>query len=609
MKIKRKCLKTILAVLTLAFLLQGVSVHAQEPAVDQEPQFPEGELLSVTEVTVGEDSQVTVTQPEQQVPEESEGALSHDQLVSRAALQGVTGQVDGVNGSVIRGWAWDSSRPNTALEVHIYIKNSSGTTVNAISGVMANKYRADLKNAGYGNGYHGYEYAYNFYAHPLGKYTVTVYAISGTGNNPTIGSKTFTHEAWGMLEEVSSTRIKGWAWLSAKPNEAAQVHIYVKNSAGTTVNAIPNVAADIYRSDLPGNGKHGFSRNYEWAAHAPGTYTVEAYVISGKGNNPALGLSPKTYSNGSYTRGALETVTANGMTGWAFKSSALNTSIPVDLRIWKPDGTFDVKHTVADIYRNDMSRFGNGKHGFSYKMDWSGYPDGVYTVVAYAIDGGSNPEIGRKTYVKAGAYIWPTVSKSTSRGYSASVGHWGVDILPVTSNQPGDKIFAFTDGKVTRSEQSSSYGNVVYANHVDPKASSQYLQTRYAHMQDNIPVQKNQNVTKSQVIGYMGHSGQVSSSTGGNGTHLHFETVKVSSLTDIGPVARNTSNSYDPLQRYFTSTGAPRSAAGISLASGNPSPAFEDEEGNLWVGEDPRLYVDYTVDPNPEDFGCCGDMD
>lgn len=385
--------------LTLAFLLQGVSVHAQEPAVDQEPQFPEGELLSVTEVTVGEDSQVTVTQPEQQVPEESEGALSHDQLVSRAALQGVTGQVDGVNGSVIRGWAWDSSRPNTALEVHIYIKNSSGTTVNAISGVMANKYRADLKNAGYGNGYHGYEYAYNFYAHPLGKYTVTVYAISGTGNNPTIGSKTFTHEAWGMLEEVSSTRIKGWAWLSAKPNEAAQVHIYVKNSAGTTVNAIPNVAADIYRSDLPGNGKHGFSRNYEWAAHAPGTYTVEAYVISGKGNNPALGLSPKTYSNGSYTRGALETVTANGMTGWAFKSSALNTSIPVDLRIWKPDGTFDVKHTVADIYRNDMSRFGNGKHGFSYKMDWSGYPDGVYTVVAYAIDGGSNPEIGRKRYI------------------------------------------------------------------------------------------------------------------------------------------------------------------------------------------------------------------
>lgn len=92
-------------------------------------------------------------------------------------------------------------------------------------------------------------------------------------------------------------------------------------------------------------------------------------------------------------------MTSSKITGWAYKSSTPNTALTVDLRIWKPDGTFDLKHTTANIYRSDLSSYGNGKHGFSYTMDWSGYPDGVYTVVAYAMDGGSNPEIGRKRYV------------------------------------------------------------------------------------------------------------------------------------------------------------------------------------------------------------------
>ena len=283
----------------------------------------------------------------------------------------------------------------------------------------------------------------------------------------------------------------------------------------------------------------------------------------------------------------------------------------VHIRIWKPDGTFDTKSTVADIQRSGIAGYGNGKHGFSYDIDWSAYPNGTYNVVAYALDGVSPtpPQIeGQISYVKgtSGAYVWPTVSKTMSRGYLPSIDHWGIDILPVVANQTGDNIYAFTNGNVTRNQYSDSFGEVIYINHIDPKPSDCYLQTRYAHLLSRAIGDNTSSVTRNQIIGYMGHSGEVYSSTGGNGTHLHFETIKVNSLTDIGPIIRNTSNSYDPLQRYFTNTG------GILAASSTfeePSTFTVDENGNVLVDEDYLLYVDYTIDPDPEDFGCCGNMD
>ena len=107
-----------------------------------------------------------------------------DDNISLAASSTPVGHIDSLGTAGVSGWVWMSSSPNTSLDVHIYVTNSSG--FQKIYVARANIYRQDLYNAGYGNGYHGFSCDIDWRIFLPGTYNVEVYAIGG--GNPLINN-------------------------------------------------------------------------------------------------------------------------------------------------------------------------------------------------------------------------------------------------------------------------------------------------------------------------------------------------------------------------------------------------------------------------------------
>jgi murein DD-endopeptidase MepM/ murein hydrolase activator NlpD len=84
--------------------------------------------------------------------------------------------------------------------------------------------------------------------------------------------------------------------------------------------------------------------------------------------------------------------------------------------------------------------------------------------------------------------------------------HKGVDLAQPT----GTPVYATADGFVSKAEPFSSYGNYIQIEHGGE------LQTRYAHL-SGYAVAAGQQVTKGQLIGYVGSTGR------STGPHLHYE--------------------------------------------------------------------------------------
>jgi len=87
--------------------------------------------------------------------------------------------------------------------------------------------------------------------------------------------------------------------------------------------------------------------------------------------------------------------------------------------------------------------------------------------------------------------------------------HEGMDFTA----KPGTPIYATGNGRVTRSERSSSFGNVVYIDH------GYGYKTVYAHMK-KIATRKGKKVKRGDIIGYVGNTGRSVS------PHLHYEVIK-----------------------------------------------------------------------------------
>lgn len=202
------------------------------------------------------------------------------------------GWLDSVSITEIRGWAWNSATPNSPIDVHVYVIN---TTLNRewSYAVTADQYRADLDVAGYGNGYHGFSYLINWYNYPAGDYLIRVYGMDGVTNPQLSGCPgTFSIASpTGSGDYLGSDGIRGWAWKPISPDFPIQVHIYVRNMSGQVLNNIV-LTADEYRADLQaagyGNGNHGFSTSINWSDYPEEKLQVTVYAVDGTGYHPAI---------------------------------------------------------------------------------------------------------------------------------------------------------------------------------------------------------------------------------------------------------------------------------------------------------------------------------
>ena len=98
---------------------------------------------------------------------------------------------------------------------------------------------------------------------------------------------------------------------------------------------------------------------------------------------------------------------------------------------------------------------------------------------------------------------------------------WGIPHRGTDFAAPcGTPVYAIADGIVSAAAAVYSYGNCVQISHGTADDGNTY-DSLYAHL-SSIAVSQGSAVTKGQVIGYVGNTGNVYS-TGGGGYHLHLE--------------------------------------------------------------------------------------
>lgn len=142
-----------------------------------------------------------------------------------------------------------------------------------------------------------------------------------------------------------------------------------------------------------------------------------------------------------------------------------------------------------------------------------------------------------------GNFSWPfDPSDTVTSEYGPRTGpigsfHEGID-FGISPAVTGAKEYAAADGVVEAIDLNSNYGYSVQLKHgVDP-ATGYGLHTIYAHMESEPLVAVGDTVTKGQILGYLGASGDAT------GPHLHWETHTCPS---DGPIVHNTTNTSEGL--------------------------------------------------------------
>jgi glycosyltransferase involved in cell wall biosynthesis len=169
------------------------------------------------------------------------------------------GFVDSVTHDRIEGWAWDSIEPELPVLLRVY---DNGI---AIGDIAADRFRADLRRGGMGNGRHAFVWMIPDILSPAVSHAIEVRRISDGWLLPgcekavpadpaAMAAASFPLS--GSLDICSRGAISGWAWDGTNPGGRIALQILDDRTV------IARVLANRYREDLEtagiGDGRYAF---------------------------------------------------------------------------------------------------------------------------------------------------------------------------------------------------------------------------------------------------------------------------------------------------------------------------------------------------------------
>jgi len=313
-------------------------------------------------------------------------------------FDGATLEGDGMR---VKGWAFDSSTIDEAIEVHIYIGGQAGDPAAEGHIIKADKLREDVGAANGCGDYHGFDEVIE--TAKTGTQEVHAYAINtGGGGNTYLGSK--------VIDNLPGDK---------KAPEITDIRIHSTDSKGYTIACefkdnvrVTKVLFPTWTEENPDNKiwiegwvldgvAYGYVNVEEQFGGYNGNYVTHAYAYDASENFDTEEIK----SSFNMPIGAVDFVEdkhgAVRVGGWALDGDALDEALEVHVYVGAPAGDENAEFfkITADGLREDIGDFfGCGDyHGYEAIIPTT--KTGEQTVYIYALNkgNGDNVFLGSKT--------------------------------------------------------------------------------------------------------------------------------------------------------------------------------------------------------------------
>lgn len=192
-----------------------------------------------------------------------------------AQASSILGFVDGVLRGRLHGWALDRGSPGRRLSVAVTVSTRGPTLV------VADRYRADLQQSGYGDGHYGF-------SAPVGHAPLEAIAVHVISERPFVSLPCVTEtrrlpKAHGaelgslrlQIDDVTQRgHVSGWVWNRERPTHRSVLQLILGGSVRQTRRAT------LYRKELVaegGDGYHGF--HFPLPAGSGGRLTLREVAV------------------------------------------------------------------------------------------------------------------------------------------------------------------------------------------------------------------------------------------------------------------------------------------------------------------------------------------